>query len=107
MGWVLPDLVPLFSQRLTAETGLQRWNETYLQDAWQLEDATCCRQFPRQRLLGWTEGRHLVLDEVGNLEAVAQSLADEAGQGSWQNISLSSPVYAAWSQDGKELEIFG
>ena len=55
--------------------------------------------------MGWTEGRHLVLDEVGNLEAVAQSLADEAGQGSWQNISLSSPVFAAWSQDGKELEI--
>lgn len=104
-GWVLPDLVPLFSQQLTNETGLQRWNETYLLDAWHLEDATCCRQFPRQRLLGWTEGRHLVLDEVGNLEAVAQSLADEAGQDSWQSVSLSSPVYAAWSLNGSSLEI--
>ncbi|QRN82639.1 hypothetical protein JR338_09425 [Chloroflexota bacterium] len=104
-GWVLPDLVPLFSQRLTSETGLQHWNETHLQGAWQLEDATCFRQFLRQRLLGWTEGRHLVLDEVGNLEAVAHSLRDEAGQDSWQSVSLSSPVYAAWSQDGKELGI--
>ncbi|MBG0786829.1 MAG: transglutaminase domain-containing protein [Anaerolineaceae bacterium] len=104
-GWVLPDLVPLFSHRLTDETGLQRWNEVFLQEAWQLEDASCCRWFPRQRLLGWTEGRHLVLDEVGNLDAVVQSLADEAGQANWQSVSLSSPVYVAWSQDANSLEI--
>ena len=97
-GWVLPDSVPLFTRRLNSEDGLRNWNETYLNEAWQLEDASCCRQFPKRQLLGWTDGRHLVLDEDSDLAGVTQSLMEEAGQGNWQIVSLSSPVYAAWSQ---------
>ena len=98
-GWVLPDSIPLFTRSLTSEDGLRHWNETFLNETWQLEDASCCRQFPKRQLLGWTDGRHLVLDEASDLEGVTQSLMAEAGQGNWQIVSLSLPAYAAWSQD--------
>jgi len=98
-GWLLPDSVPLFTRSLTSEDGLRNWNETFLKETWQMEDASCCRRFPKRQLLGWTDGRHLVLDETADLDGVIQSLMEEAGQGSWQIVSLSSPAYAAWSQD--------
>ena len=101
-GWVLPDSVPLFTRRLTSEDGLRNWNETFLNEAWQLEDASCCRQFPKRSLLGWTDGRHLVLDDLSDLQAVAQSLEDEAGRGSWGYSELSSLAYSVWSLDGED-----
>ena len=101
-GWVLPDSVPLFRRQIGKDTGLQFWNEVFLQDLWRLEDASCCRRFPRQRLLGWSDGRHLVLETGGDLEAVYRSLAKEAGQDGWQLSSSSSPAYVIWSTDGAE-----
>ena len=106
MGWVLPDSVPFFRQQIANDTGLHSWNEVFLQDVWQLEDASCCRPFPRQRLLGWSDGRHLVLDMKGDLEAVAQSLAEEAGLDGWQPAPSSSPAFVIWPTDGAEtLEV--
>jgi hypothetical protein len=105
-GWVLPDSVPLFQRQIANDTGLQSWNEVFLQDVWQFEDASCCRRFPRQRLVGWSDGRHLVLEQGDDLEAIYQSLAEEAGQESWQPDPSSSPAFALWSVDGAEtLEV--
>jgi len=105
-GWVLPDSIPLFGRRIANDTGLQAWNEVFLQENWQIEDATCCRPFVEQPLLGWTDGRHLVLDDVGDLESVTQFLAEEDGQVSWQSNLLSSPPYIVSAQDGSEtLEV--
>lgn len=96
-GWVLPNSVPLLSQQIAPEIDLRGWNEVFLQDTWQVEDASCCRSFPKRRLLGWTDGRHLVLDEVENLDSIYQSLVDEAEQDGAESVSSSSPAFVAWS----------
>ena len=108
MGWGLPDSLPLFSQRISDEPslGMRYWNEAFLQDNWKIMDASTGDRFLGPRLLGWTDGRHLVLDSVDGLEALTQSLAEEAGQQGWESDISSSPAYAVWSLDGSEsLEV--
>jgi len=103
-GWILPDSLPLISKQVSQESslGLKNWDEAFLQNAWKIVDPSPGGSFLKPRILGWTDGRHLVLDDFSDLEAVAQSLEDEAGRVSWGYSELSSQAYVVWSQDGED-----
>jgi hypothetical protein len=103
-GYVLPDSIPLFAVQPTVgnSAGLRHWNEYYLENSWQMADASARQAFYRQRLLGWTEGRHLVLDGSNELNALAQSLLAEAGQASWQSDPELALKVVGWSEAGAE-----
>jgi hypothetical protein len=103
-GYVLPDSIPFFEVQPTVgnSAGLRHWNEYYLENSWQMADASARQAFYRQRLLGWTEGRHLVLDGSNELNALAQSLLAEAGQASWQSDPELALKVVGWSEAGAE-----
>ena len=104
IGWIFNDSLPLFTKQISNEPslGLKYWDEIFIQDAWEIVDPSMWGGFLKPRSLGWTDGRHLVLDDLSDLQAVAQSLEDEAGRGSWGYSELSSLAYSVWSLDGED-----
>jgi hypothetical protein len=99
-GRVIPELPPRLStsQGLNAPLAFQAWNEVLIQDDWVIVDVFQVRSFLKHKLLGWVDGRHLVYDDVTNLEAVTQSLLTEAqAQGGWHTSGTTSLRYVAWS----------
>lgn len=101
-GYVLPDSVPLFGVPLAGvgSTGLRNWNEIFTGHTWQMVDASAKGAFFKRRLLGWTDGRHLVLDRSSDLNALSQSLLDEAGQAAWQSDPALAMKVVGWSETG-------
>lgn len=103
-GYVLPDSVPFFAVQPTVgnSAGLRHWNEFFLENTWQMADASAKQAFYRQRLLGWTEGRHLVLDRSNDLNTLAQSLLAEGSQAAWQTDPAQAMKVVGWSEAGAE-----
>jgi hypothetical protein len=103
-GYVLPDSVPFFVVQPTVgnSAGLRHWNEFFLENTWQMADASAQQVFYRQRLLGWTEGRHLALDHSNDLNALAQSLLAESSQAAWQTDPTQAMKVVGWSEAGAE-----
>ena len=103
-GYVLPDSVPLFAIQPAAgnSAGLRQWNEFFLNNTWQMADASTRQAFFRQRILGWTEGRHLVLDGRNELNALAQSLLAETDLAGWQTNPELALKVVGWSAAATE-----
>lgn len=103
-GWVFPDSVPLIKSPIAGDafTAYRNWNETFLQESWQMVDASARQVFVKPRLLGWTDGRHLALAEIADLNALSQSLVAEAGDASWQTDPALTAKVVGWSESGAE-----
>ncbi len=103
-GWVFPDSVPLIKLSIAGDafTAYRHWNETFLQESWQMADASARQVFIKPPLLGWTDGRRLALAESTHLNALSQSLVAEAGDASWQTDPALAAKVVGWSESGAE-----
>lgn len=99
-GRVIPDLFPLIPMTWTKNNPLafQAWNEIFVQDEWQLADASRSGSFLSHDLLGWTDGQHLAYDEKVTVDAVYQALIMDAEEESGWSAGGTEPLkFMAWS----------
>lgn len=100
-GLQLPDSLPLIPVSTVWDHPgqAQVWNEVYYDSAWGLVDPNAPDGFYRPALLGWTDGRHLMYDEVDQEAQTYQTLLDAAeAEGSW-SVSSSAPLrFVAWAE---------
>ena len=103
-GWIFPDSVPLIKSPLAGDgaAGLRYWNETFLQESWQMADASAHQTLFKPRLLGWTDGRHLALAGAADLNALSQNLMAEAETANWQTDPALAAKVVGWSESGVE-----
>ncbi len=104
-GRVIPELFPLIPITRTTDTPIsfQAWNEVFAQDYWKMTDVFHANSFIQHKLLGWTDGRHLVFDDITKVDAVYQSLVAEAQtQDGWQASGTTPLMFVAWSESNPD-----
>ncbi len=102
-GLAMPEMVPFIPIRTTWDhpAGAHAWSEFYVRGAWYLADPSWSGDFFKRDLFGWTDGRHLVYDEIGQESVVYDRLLSEAeANGEWIG-AMSAPLrFVAWSDVG-------
>ena len=100
-GLMMPETFPFIPVRASwshpAEVHV--WGEVFVEDAWLMVDPTSANLFYQRDLFGWTDGKHLVYEEITAESAIFQTLIKEAvDNGTWV-AEMPEPLrFVAWSQ---------
>ncbi len=99
-GLLMPQMISFIPYTATWNhpAGAHAWVEFYSGGTWFLADSAISGKFLTRNLFGWTDGKHLVYDEIAHENEVSEqwiSAAEEEGE--WI-AAMSAPMrFVAWS----------
>jgi len=99
-GLALPETIPGIPQKETWNhpAGAHAWVEIFVDHTWQFADPSWAKPFFVRNLFGWTDGKHLVYDEMCVESEVYQALVSEAEENGTWIAAMSAPLrFVAWS----------
>lgn len=108
-GLMMPVTIPFIPVRASWNHPAEAhaWVEIFVEDAWLMADPNSANPFYQRDLFGWTDGKHLVYEEITAEAALFQSLINEAeDNGTWM-AEMSAPLrFVAWSQmQSEDIEL--
>jgi len=100
-GLAIPETIPLVPITTTWNhpAGAHAWVEVSVDQTWYLADSSWSGLFFQRDLFGWSDGKHLVYDQLSHESAIYNSLVDEAEQSGTWIAAMAAPLrFVAWSE---------